>query len=129
MQVLKLNAAEPIMTPVNHVFVVDVSYSMVHALPKIRSHLKAKLTSIVKPTDTVSIIYFSDTGKCGVVDTGVSVTDQQSFVSLCGKIDKFLHPIGCTSFVPPLKLAVDTVNSLNNGKMNSLIFETDGYDN
>ncbi len=46
-------------TPTNHVFVADVSYSMWDVLPKIRKHLKDNLAMLVKPQDTVSILYFA----------------------------------------------------------------------
>ena len=129
MNKIKINAVEPIPVPVNHIFCVDVSGSMYGSLPQMRSHLKAKLCHLVKPTDTVSIVYFADNRSCGVAVDGAVVTDVTSYSSVCTAIDRYLTPQGCTSFVGPLKLSVDVANRLSNGKMNNLIFMTDGYDN
>ncbi|WPJ72213.1 hypothetical protein DEEACLCL_00196 [Salmonella phage CRW-SP2] len=116
--------------PTNHVIVVDVSGSMYGALPKLRSHLKENLASLVKPEDTVSILYFSSKGDFGTVFAGRSINTTSDLSEINGLIDRFLQPSGCTGFVEPLRLAVDTVSGLTKpGVINSLVFMTDGYDN
>lgn len=123
------NAVETVL-PTNHIFVADVSYSMYNALPKIREHLKQNLARLVKPEDTVSILYFSSRGEYGPVFVGEKVNSIQDLSNVHQAIDRFLKPIGCTGFVEPLKLAIDTAEQLaSNGNLASLIFMTDGYDN
>ena len=43
----------------NHIFVVDVSYSMYYDLPLIKKQLKNKLSNIMREGDTISIVWFS----------------------------------------------------------------------
>ena len=122
MKQIKINPVERVVAPVNHVFTVDISGSMYHTLPKIRSHLKAKLNHLVKDDDTVSIVYFADSNCCGVAVDKAVVNDSKSFLAVCTAIDKHLQPRGCTSFVPPLEKAIQLVESADNGKINNFIF-------
>lgn len=128
---LEFKNAVATQSPTNHVFVADVSGSMYSVLPKIRAHLKNNLASLVKPNDTVSIIYFSSKGQCGSVFVGEKVNSINDLTNIHAAIDKFLRPIGCTGFVEPLNLSADIAKQLSdvNGNLNSLIFMTDGYDN
>lgn len=118
-------------TPTNHVFVCDVSGSMYNELPKIRKHLKSNLANLVKPDDTVSILYFSSRGQYGTVFAGEKVASIEDLTTIFAAIDRYLKPTGCTGFVEPLGLAADIATDLqaSNGNLNSLIFLTDGYDN
>ena len=50
---------------VNHIIVIDVSGSMSYDLPEIRKNLKNKISSIVKITDSLSIIWFSGKNEIG----------------------------------------------------------------
>lgn len=116
--------------PTNHVLVTDISGSMYQALPELRSHLKENLASLVKPDDTISLLYFSSKGDFGVVFSGRQINSATDLSELNGLIDRFLKPSGCTGFVEPLKLAIDTADSLKKSDyVNSLVFMTDGYDN
>lgn len=116
--------------PSNHVIVVDISYSMYRALPEVRKHLKENLPSLVKPEDTVSVLYFSSRGDFGTVFAGRQVSAASDLSELNKLIDRFLQPSGCTGFVEPLKLAFDTAHGLKKpGYVNNLAFMTDGYDN
>lgn len=128
---LEFKNAVATVTPTNHVFVVDVSYSMYNVLPKIRQHLKNNLASLVKAKDTVSILYFSSRNQCGTVFVGQPVNTLEDLTDVHTAIDRYLKPIGCTGFVDPLKLSMDVANQLSeqNNNLNSLIFMTDGYDN
>ncbi|QFR55707.1 hypothetical protein JC221_061 [Yersinia phage JC221] len=118
-------------TPTNHVFVCDVSGSMYNELPRIRTHLKNNLATLVKPDDTVSILYFASKGQYGSVFVGEKVKTISDLSGINDAIDRFLRPTGCTGFVEPLNLAVQVATDLqaDNGNLNSLIFLTDGYDN
>lgn len=116
--------------PTNHVLVTDISGSMYQALPDLRSHLKENLASLVKPEDTISLLYFSSKGDFGVVFSGRQINSATGLSELNSLIDRFLKPSGCTGFVEPLKLAIDTADSLKKPNyVNSLVFMTDGYDN
>jgi len=118
-------------TPTNHVFVCDVSGSMYNELPRIRTHLKNNLATLVKPNDTVSILYFASKGQYGSVFVGEKIKTISDLSGINDAIDRFLRPTGCTGFVEPLNLAVQVATDLqaDNGNLNSLIFLTDGYDN
>ena len=127
---LEFKNAVATVAPSNHVIVVDISYSMYRALPEVRKHLKENLPSLVKPEDTVSVLYFSSRGDFGSVFTGRSINSATDLSELNKLIDRFLQPSGCTGFVEPLKLAFDTAESLKKpGYVNNLAFMTDGYDN
>lgn len=127
---LEFKNAAATTAPTNHVIVTDISYSMYGALPSVRKHLKENLPSLVKPEDTVSILYFSSKGDFGTVFSGRNINSASDLSELNKLIDRYLQPSGCTGFVEPLKLAVDTAMSLNKpGMVNSLVFMTDGYDN
>ncbi|EKE9231598.1 VWA domain-containing protein [Salmonella enterica] len=116
--------------PSNHVIVVDISGSMYRSLPEVRKHLKENLPSLVKPEDTVSILYFSSRGDFGTVFAGRQINSATDLSEINNLIDRFLKPSGCTGFVEPLKLAAETAISLNKpGYVNNLAFMTDGYDN
>lgn len=127
---LEIEAIKPVEQSVNHVFAVDVSGSMYDVLPKMRSHIKSKLALLVKPKDTVSIIYFSSKSQYGVVFEGEVISGLQDLSKLHQSIDKYLQTLGLTGFVEPIQEAMDIANRLSgNGNMNSFIFMTDGYDN
>lgn len=115
--------------PSNHVFCVDVSYSMYSTLPKLRNMLKSTLPTLVKDGDTVSVIYFSGSNQCGTVFVGEEIKSVSDLTSVNTAIDKYLTPIGCTSFIKPLETAMQVASDLNNGNLNSMIFLTDGYHN
>lgn len=127
---LEFKNAVQTVAPTNHVVVTDISGSMYNALPKVRQHLKENLPALVKPEDTVSLLYFSSRGDFGSVFTGRSINSATDLSEINGLIDRFLRPSGCTGFVEPLKLALETAQNLRKpGMINSLSFMTDGYDN
>lgn len=114
---------------VNHFYVVDVSGSMSSTLPKMRQHLKNRLALLVKPTDTVTIIYFSGKGQCGTVIESQVIDNLTDLSVVHQAIDRFMRPIGMTAFIDPVKLARDIAQSNYNGNPNRMTFMTDGYDN
>jgi hypothetical protein len=113
----------------NHVFVVDVSGSMYSSLPKMREHIKNNFALLVKPKDTVSIIYFSSRGQYGVVFENQEIGSIADLSALQKSVDRFLKPMGLTGFLEPIKEAVNVVKRIDNGNINNFIFMTDGYDN
>ncbi|MFW6272393.1 MAG: hypothetical protein ACOC2U_01270, partial [bacterium] len=51
----------------NHIFIVDVSYSMSYDLQLIRKQLKNKLSNIMNEGDTISIIWFAGSNQSGIL--------------------------------------------------------------
>lgn len=127
---LKIDTVKSTNVAVNHIFAVDVSGSMSGSLSKMRQHIKNKLSLLVKPDDTVSIIYFSSKGEYGVVFEGQKISSLNDLSDIHSSIDRFLKPLALTGFVEPLQEAMDVVKRIGkNGNNNSFIFMTDGYDN
>lgn len=114
---------------INHRFVVDTSGSMSRTLPKLRAHLKNRLAVLVKPEDTVTIVYFSGRGQSGIVVENHKVSDVSDLQQVQSAVDRFLKPMGMTAFIDPLVLVRQAINRTNNGADERLYFMTDGYDN
>lgn len=114
-------------TPINHIMVIDCSGSMSYDLPKIRKQLKNKLPSLVKESDTVSLVWFSGKGEFGRLVDRVKVKSVTDFERLNVAVDRWLKPVGCTGFVEPLQSVKDLINEEDG--CYSMMFITDGYDN
>lgn len=112
--------------PCHHVYLVDVSGSMYSVLPDIREHLKNVTSLVIKPEDTMSLMFFSGKNEYGVIFSNMSFADAMALDSSHKAIDKYLHPIGLTGFADPLKMAITLKRE---GHRNNLIMMTDGYDN
>lgn len=116
----------------NHVFVVDVSYSMWDDLPLIRKQLKNKLSNVMRDGDTISIVWFSSDNQCGVLKEEVEVKSLKTLTDLHEAIDKWLKPVGCTAFRKPLELVHEIIGRISKNRPDSafsMIFLTDGYNN
>jgi hypothetical protein len=111
----------------NHCYCVDVSGSMSYDLPKIRQHLKNIISVVTQPEDTMTVIWFSGKGQCGVVFENLPVSDVSTVQMMHTAIDKWLKPVGLTGFVDPINLAKTIAFAPN--KMNNFVFLSDGYDN
>ena len=118
--------------PTNHVFVVDVSGSMSWELPHIRTQLKNKLSTLMNPGDTISIIWFSGSSQAGILKEEVEVKSLKTLTDLHEAVDRWLKPVGLTAFLKPLQLAKEVVQRIKKNRPSSvfsLIFLTDGYNN
>jgi hypothetical protein len=114
----------------NVILAIDVSGSMYSELPKIRKQLKNKIPNLIGENDTISIVWFSGRNSSGILKEGVQVKNLTDLQMLNDAIDRFLVPMGCTAFLPPVKLAQQLVDSLkDNGNYFSFIFLSDGYNN
>ena len=116
----------------NHIFVVDVSYSMWQDLPLIKKQLKNKLSDVMRDGDTISIVWFSGSRDCGVLKEEVEVKSLKTLSDLNDAIDKWLRPVGCTAFQRPLQLVHDIIGRIKVNRPDSIysmIFLTDGYNN
>jgi len=119
-------------SPVNHLVMIDCSGSMAHDLPQLRSQLKDRLPSLLKERDTISIVWFSGRGECGILFEGLEVSTLVDMEQVKSSIDLWLKPIGLTGFKEPLgRVAglVDRVGKKNPDGVFSLFFMSDGQDN
>ncbi len=118
--------------PTNHVLVIDCSGSMSWDLPKIREQLKKKMPKLLKEKDTISVVWFSGRGQCGVLLEGEPVATLGDLKAVENAIDRWLKPVGLTGFKEPLELVpglVDKVSKGNPSGVFSLFFMSDGCDN
>lgn len=118
--------------PTHHIAVIDCSGSMSYDLPELRRQLKNKLPSLIKPKDTLTLIWFSGKNQFGVLQEAVEVRSLTDLSSLNQAIDRFLQPVGLTGFKQPLEEVAQVVDRIvakvPEGAF-SLFFMTDGYDN
>lgn len=115
----------------HHIFVIDCSGSMYGELNQIRKDLYEKISTSLKPIDSVSIIWFSGRGEYGALVEDYHVNGPVNLESLKSKIDKYLTPQGLTAFKQPLEEVKALIGRVKQkqGMMQSLFFLTDGYDN
>lgn len=129
---MKEEATKSVAAPqkINHIFCCDVSGSMTSTLPKMRNQLKNKLPNLVGPNDTITIIWFSGSKECGVLKEFASVKSPKDLQLLNEAIDRFLVPLGLTSFYEPIELASRLTKGIqkNSGLFN-FIFMSDGGNN
>jgi hypothetical protein len=131
-QSVNSNVTVEVAKKTNHIFVVDVSGSMYHELPLIRTQLKNKLSNIMKEGDTISIVWFSGSREAGILKEEVEVKSLKTLSDLNDAIDKWLRPIGLTAFLKPLQLVKELVGRIQKNRPDSvfsMIFLTDGYNN
>lgn len=124
--------ANPVPAPTHHLLAIDISGSMYGDLPKLRTHLKNKLATLVQDNDTVSIIWFSGRGQVGTLVEGLKIRGVADLSSLHKAIDRFLVPTGLTGFKEPLQEAervIDALRSKGCSDLFNFFFLTDGYDN
>jgi len=117
---------------IDHVICIDVSGSMSGELPEVRQHLKNKIVKMVRPGDTLSLVWFSGKGQHGTLLTEQSISGLLDVKEVHDLIDRFLHPIGLTGFKEPLEDCRKVWEELRNKRPNalsSLLFMSDGCDN
>lgn len=124
----KLVAATATDAPTNHIVVVDCSGSMSGELPKIRTHLKNKIPTLVKPDDTLTVIWFSGKNEYGVLFERVEVHGLVDLSNINSTIDRYLTTVGLTGFKQPLEEVLAVINR-STDIQHSMIFMSDGYDN
>lgn len=124
--------AQPVEVTTNHIVVIDCSGSMSYDLPKIREQLKRKLPKLLGPKDTISIIWFSGRGQCGVLLEEEPVATLVDLTTVNQAIDRWLNPIGMTGFKEPLQevtKVIERIKFKRPGTIFSLFFFSDGCDN
>lgn len=116
----------------HHIFIVDCSGSMYEELPKIRKDLFNKISTDLKTNDSLTIIWFSGKGQCGVIVEDYHVKSNISLSKVKELIDKYLTTVGLTAFKDPFeetKKVITKIMNENPDVVHSLFFITDGYDN
>jgi hypothetical protein len=116
----------------NHLAVIDCSGSMSYELPKIREQLKKKLPKLLGKKDTISVIWFSGRGQCGVLLEAEPVATLTDLTMVNQAIDRWLNPIGMTGFKEPLQEVAKVIERIKTklpGTAFSLFFMSDGQDN
>lgn len=116
----------------HHLFIIDCSGSMYDDLPKIKRDLYNKISTDLKQEDSLTIIWFSGRGECGVIVEDYHLKSVISLGKVKELIEKYLTPIGLTSFKDPFENALESIKRVlkNNPDMiHSLFFITDGHDN
>ncbi|GIV44013.1 MAG: hypothetical protein KatS3mg035_1136 [Bacteroidia bacterium] len=115
-----------------HIFVIDCSGSMSSELSNIRKDLYNKISTLLKPNDSVTIIWFSGRDEYGVLLEDYHVHSNIALEKVRDLINKYLTPQGFTAFKQPLeevKSVIERVRSRNPEMIHSMFFLTDGYDN
>lgn len=120
--------ARDVKVPMKRVVVVDCSGSMSGELPKLRTHLKNKLPTMVAPEDTISLIWFSGRNEAGFIFQDLQINSALDLATVNTAIDRFLKPIGLTGFKEPLNLVVSMAVKDSDMPI-SLTFMTDGGEN
>lgn len=116
----------------HHIFVIDCSGSMYGELPKIRTDLHNKISTVLKPKDSVTIIWFSGRNEFGVVIEDWTVNSPMDLKKVRDAINKYLTDQSLTAFKQPLeevKRVVERVSKDKKGYLHSMFFLTDGCDN
>ena len=83
-QEINSDATVEVAKKTNHIFVVDVSYSMYYDLPKIKTQLKNKLSNVMRDGDTISIVWFSGSRDCGVLKEEGNIQAYNAFMDELG---------------------------------------------
>ena len=116
----------------HHTFIIDCSGSMWGELSQIRKDLYNKISTMLKPKDSVTIIWFSGTGEYGVLLEDYHVNSAISLNKVKDLIDKYLNTVGLTAFKEPLielKEVIKRVKGRNPNMLHTMFFLTDGHDN
>lgn len=133
-QVVKPESSETKVVEVNthNTFIIDCSGSMYGELAQIRTDLYNKISTMLKPNDSVTIIWFSGRGQFGVLLEDYHVDSAIGLNKVKDLINRYLTTVGLTAFKEPLvelKDVVKRVNARKSDMLHSMFFLTDGYDN
>jgi lipocalin len=113
----------------NHVYCCDISGSMSRVLPQMREQLKNKLSSIVNPGDTVTIIAFADGSDCYVIKKLAKLDNGNDLKQMQDAIDKYLRPECCTDFRLPINETRKIFTETKTNAAWNWIFLSDGGHN
>lgn len=116
--------------PTHHIAVIDCSGSMAGDLPRLRTQLKNRLTSLLSPNDKLSLIWFSGRSQAGILLRYEEIIGVHDLTRIHKAIDQWLQPQGLTGFVDPLQITEKLVKETAAEALPvSLFFMSDGCDN
>lgn len=116
-------------TNTNHVFVIDCSGSMYGQLDHVKTHVKNKLATMLKPGDTFSCIWFSGRGQFGTLIEAMRLETPSDMMTIGGALDKWVRPMGLTGFKEPLEEVERLALRVKNKLPSAMHFMSDGMDN
>ena len=123
---------KPVELNTHHIFIIDCSGSMYSALNQIRRDMCNKLSTLLKPGDSITLMWFSSRREYGVILEDYRINGSVNVEKARQLINQHLVGRGLTAFVDPLvetKNLIDRVNTNNTDMIHSLFFLTDGCDN
>jgi len=113
----------------HYVFVLDNSWSMSWSVSQMRTDLKNKLSTLVKPKDLVTILTFSSAWDVRTVVAGWDISDVSNDTNILHKaIDEHVSARSLTCFDEALDLACKLISWYSQYNT-SVLFLTDGYHN
>ena len=92
-------------SPVHRIFAIDCSGSMCGSLKDIRTQLKNKIPTSIRPQDFMTLIWFSGRSEFGTIFEHISISDLNDLNKINTAIDRYLNIVGSTGFVQPIRLA------------------------
>ena len=133
-QVVKPDSSEnkKVETSAHHTFIIDCSGSMWGELSEIRRDLYNKISTMLKPNDSVTIMWFSGRGQYGVLLEDYHVNSAIKLNKVKDLINQHLTPIGLTAFKEPIEEMAEVIKRVqerNSDMLHTMFFLTDGYDN
>lgn len=126
-QIVKPESSEikTIEVSAHHTFIIDCSGSMWDELSQIRKDLFNKISTMLKPNDSITIIWFSGRGEYGVLLEDYHINSATSLSKVKELIDKYLKTVGLTAFKEPiieLKNVIERVKSRNPEMIHTMFF-------
>ena len=114
-------------SPVHRIFCIDCSGSMFTSLEEIRTQLKNKIPTSIRPQDFMTLIWFSGRNEFGTIFEHISVNDLNGLNKVNNTIDRYLKIVGSTGFVEPIKMAKELAEKYE--ETPQVFFLSDGGEN
>ena len=114
-------------SPVHRIFAIDCSGSMGGSLKDIRTQLKNKIPTSIRPQDFMTLIWFSGRSEFGTIFEHISINDLNDLNKINTAIDRYLNTVGSTGFVQPIRLAKELALKYN--EKPQVFFLSDGGEN
>ena len=111
----------------HRIFCLDCSGSMSGSMEDMRKQMKNKLPALIRPDDFVSLIWFSGSGQYGTIFEHISIKDLEDLQAIHAAIDRYLHPMGSTGFVEPIRKAKELAEKYL--EQPQVFFLSDGREN
>jgi len=96
-------------------------------MDEMRKQLKNKIPSCIRGQDFLTLIWFSGRGDCGTIFEHLSITDVQDLKRIHEAIDRYIHTVGSTGFVEPIRLSKKLAEAYTESPQ--VFFLSDGGEN